>query len=128
MDVEKLLAAIEETERMYIPDEPEDELDFVIPKDEELHTLACAKYMTGQNANCSCSTPSDVLRRCAADREEVELHAVVWRVGVAVTRETMSGFAAAAERASAAARRLRTAVLGNIPQEVWDYLREGEGS
>lgn len=58
-------------------------------------------------------------------------------VGIAVTRETtlehvvevdMSGFAAAAERASAAARRLSAAVLGSIPQEVWDYLREGEGS
>lgn len=72
VDVEKLLAAITETEQMYVPDEPEDEFDVVIPKGEELHTLACAKYMTGQNAKCSCTTPAAVLRRCIADRSLVE--------------------------------------------------------
>lgn len=77
--VSRLLAAIEQEEQCYTPEEPEDEFDVAIPKDEELHTLACAKYMTNQNAPCSCATPAVVLRRCAADREEVELHHIVWR-------------------------------------------------
>lgn len=71
VDVGKLLAAITETEQMYVPDEPEDEFDFVIPKDEELHTLSCAHLMCGQNSKCSCTSPADVLRRCAADRNKV---------------------------------------------------------
>ena len=81
MDVEKLLAAITEAEQAYVPDEPEDEFDFVIPKDEELHTLRCAHLMCGQNSKCSCTTPTDVARRCEADRRQVERLAEMVKLG-----------------------------------------------
>lgn len=87
VDVEKLLAAITEAEQAYVPDEPEDEFDFVIPKDEELHTLRCAHLMCGQNSKCGCTTPADVARRCAADRATVAAFRDarrVWESGDAV--------------------------------------------
>lgn len=90
VDVEKLLAAIAEVERIYIPDEPEDEFDVVVPKDEELHTLVCAKYMTSQNAKCSCAVPEEITRRCEADRLTAGLCREVLSIGTSAAAETLA--------------------------------------
>lgn len=86
----RILEAITAKEQIYTLDPPEDDFDFQIPKDEELHTLICAKYMTGQNAECTCTTPADVRRRCEADRLTVSFCKETLNIGTSAAAQTLA--------------------------------------
>lgn len=66
---DKLFAAIEADEHRT----RERQVFFDAPVEESWHTLRCGANWGSQDVPCSCPVPASVLRRCAADRELLDL-------------------------------------------------------